>query len=280
MSKHAFLPYLVSYAPGFVLGLGIVMLIMKRRAQPFSGGLFTANLCGLDITDPALKARVTRALQARRRLEAVPAIYRIAAIVWIASGILLMLASGEELLPQWVQPMACGVMCLGLSLLMLGAYLRIRNAQPVRVAVLAPRVPTDVIPMPWFGAAAVSACSTLLGLTQANSGEFFAALLVTVSALATTGVAWGMTGLPARLAGDDVAIEGFIDERVRFNRAASILLMAFAQTSIYFVQAAFRPELSTATISILAVNLALYAGYLVWMLQRRKAPPAALPAGI
>lgn len=35
------------------------------------------------------------------------------------------------------------------------------------------------------------------------------------------------------------------------------------------------PELATATIALLAVNLVLYVGYVVWVLQRRKAPLAA-----
>lgn len=272
MSNYAFLSNLVSFGPGVVLGLALALLIKRRMTQSFSGGLFTANLCGLDIADPVLKQRVAQALQERRRVESVPLAFRIAAAIWIALGVLFMLASAEKLLPQWVQSLTYGITCLGLSLLTLGAYLRIRNAQPVRVAMLTRRVPTDVIPMPWFAVAAFSACSTLLGITQANSGEFIAALFVCISALATTGVAWGMTGLPARLTGEDVEIERFIDERVRFNRAASILLLVFGQTFFYFVQAKFFPELSITSIVVLAVDFALYAGYVVWMLQRRKAP--------
>jgi len=262
----------VSLAPFVTVALAIAILIKKRATQPFSGGLFTANLCGLDIADPMLKERVTRALQGRRRVEAVPLVFRVVAAIWIACGVLVMLASSENLLPHWVQSMAYGITCLGLSLLTLAAYLRIRNAQPVRVALLARRLPTDAIPIAWFAVAAACACSTLIGITQSNSGELFAALFVFVSALATIGVAWGITGLPARLAGEDVEIERFIDERVRFNRAASILLMVFAQTSIYFVQAGFGPEVSTATLILLFVNVVVYAGYIVWMLQKRKAP--------
>jgi hypothetical protein len=272
MSKHLVLSDLTLLAPFLILALAVALLIRKRMTSPLSGGLFTANLCGLDIADPLLEQRVTRALQERRRLEAVPFVYRIVAAVWIAAGILAMLACGAKLLPHWWQSIAYGVLCIGLSLLMLGAYVRIRNAQPVRVAFLARRVPTDVIPMPWFVLAVLSACSTLLGLTDSRSGAAFAAAFVCFSALATTAVAWGMTGLPARLAGEDVEIEQFIDQRVRFNRSAKILLLVFAQTFIYFVQANLGPENSILMLALVVAELALYIAYFVWMMQRRKMP--------
>jgi hypothetical protein len=133
---------------------------------------------------------------------------------------------------------SAGAICYGILMLAIAgsaaaAYLQLRNKLPIRVAVLQPRNPGSVIPFFWFALASAQGLLALAALPIHNVGTQLGALFVCFSSLGCAWLAWRVTGMPALLAGEDLATETFVDARLRFYRAASILVYAFAQSFVF-----------------------------------------------
>lgn len=144
------------------------------------------------------------------------------------------------------------------------AFWRLRNSQTTRAAVLTVRKSDSVIPTYWFVA---SAAAGLLLLSFAGDPKYgLSAILVCVSVLATTYIAWRMTLLPALLSGEDVPAEQVVDDRLRFNRSTTCLVYAFVQTFAMCCQAGFVNDLQAAA-NVLSL---LWIVFPIWITLRRR----------
>jgi hypothetical protein len=143
--------------------------------------------------------------------------------------------------------------CIATPLIAAAAFLRLRNLQPTRAAVLSVRTSDSVIPSYWFVAAAISA---LLVLSFASDPAYaLAAGIVCAASLMTIYIAWRMTLLPAMLTGVDVPAEQLVDDRLRFNRSTMPLFYALVQTFAFCMQ--FR--------SVNSIETAAYYVSLLWV---------------
>lgn len=157
-----------------------------------------------------------------------------------------------------------GAMCLSLSALIAFAYLRLRNSQRLRVAVLAPRSLAAVIPPIWFAVAIIAALSMLPFVTV--PGQAAVAILVCCSSLASTFIAWRLTQLPAILNGIDIAAEQRVDEKLRFLRSAVVMVFALVQPFIFVTQAAAAAhDVNALQLAAYWLNWPTWIGFGIWM---------------
>jgi len=159
-----------------------------------------------------------------------------------------------------------GALMLVMSASAAGAYLQLRNSFPVRVAVLQQRKPGSVVPFPVFALIALQGIFALVALSQPGLDTKLGAMFVCLSSLFCTWLAWRVTQMPALLAGDDIAIEQFVDNRLRFQRAASILIYASVQ-SFVFLSFARAPDWSVGATGLLWMCYS--AWYLVRMFRKQ-----------
>lgn len=165
-----------------------------------------------------------------------------------------------------IQPVSLyAVLCLGMAAANAAVFLRIRNSQSVRVAVLSARHADSVIPLYWFALACASALSLLT--YTVNPQLRGAALLVMTSSLLTIAIAWRLTNLPALLAGVDVSAEQVIDGRLRFFRSRAAMTFAVVQTFVFCSQV-FGQTTSAQNASYLLTTV-VWIGFSVWMIRRQ-----------
>ncbi len=213
----------------------------------------------LRLQDPAIKPRVRAALGKRSEMEQLSPLVKI--VPAIVSFMLAAVAAFTSIEPAVLY----GALLLAAAFAMAVAFVQLRNRQPVRVAVLSHRVPTAVIPPVWFAVAAVQALLALSALSV--RADALGALFVCVSTLTCAVLAWRVTEMPALLAGDDIEVEQFLDERLRFHRAASVLYLALAQSFVFITQVApFHPQAQLQYAEI--ASAVLWAGYSVWFFVR------------
>jgi hypothetical protein len=216
----------------------------------------------LSRTGEEWRDRVTAAVIRREEAERVPKVlgFYIGGAT-VALGIVAALT--------WIEPgLLYGVMCLVLAAVSGITYLQLRNMQSKRVAVLAPRTAASVIPAYWFLLAVVAALSILAFAVRPEVRA--ATIIVCVSSLITTAIAWRLTRLPALLSGQDVALEKIVDDRVREVRSGHILGLAIVQLFVFCSQV-----LDNATAPQLAAHFFSLAAFLVyfgWFMRRYAAP--------
>lgn len=271
MSEHALHEILVGAIPIVVGALLAAIAIARARRNPLAwGGIFGANLSCLCVDDPALRARLLAVLEERRKIEHVSLPVQILGIAWVlaAAGILGVGSAG--VLPRAQVPMWYGVLCLVLAAIMMHAYFQLRNPRPVRVAVLQTRRSAQVIPLYWFAAACAGSAVTLAYALLPNLR--MGAALVCLSSLATAAIAWRLTRLPARLAGNDIEAERFVDEDLRFRRAAAVLMVALLQTQVFISLA--RTDADAVQLTVWTAEVAMLFGYMVWMTWKIRRQPA------
>lgn len=134
------------------------------------------------------------------------------------------------------------------------AFLRLRNLQRTRAALLSPRSPAHVISPYWFALSAVSALSVLVFVrSPALAAD---SLIVCASSLAATLIAWRMTMLGALLIGDDLAAKQLVDGRVRWYRSSIVLMCALIQPFAFMSQILNRQGIGA---------FAYFVPWLVWM---------------
>jgi hypothetical protein len=169
-----------------------------------------------------------------------------------------------------VQPILLyALLCAGAALLTAAAFLRLRNVQPIRVAVLSARRTDTVIPPYWFYAATAVALMPLL--FASNKQLDLPAIIVTASSLLTIAISWRLTKLPALLSGIDIPAEQIVDDRLRFIRSSAALAFGGAQPYAFVSQMMQRPDRAQNAGYCLAIGLVVWITFTVWMLRRRSA---------
>jgi len=167
------------------------------------------------------------------------------------------------------------VMCLMLAAGTAAGFLRLKNSQSKRVAVLASRTPNSVIPSYWF---AIGAASALSVLAFANDPRYVAsALFVCVASLTATAIAWRLTQLPALWSGVDVPAEMAVDDRLRFVRSAVVLFYALAQTFVFCAQPTIAQPSALQTAAYIW-NWIPWIAFAIWMVWRLRQSRTLAPA--
>jgi hypothetical protein len=162
-----------------------------------------------------------RALEARERLEGVPA--------WFgrALGTLFLLGACAAALDRTSIVLVSTIVTTASAALLAAAYFRLRSVGGPRVASLKAR--SAGVSWFWFASVALAACSPLL---------VFPVSPVTAAATAAASVAivvlaWMVADLPALVRGDDVVVERFVDDRVRRVRVAAMLQAAITPAYLF-----------------------------------------------
>lgn len=219
--------------------------------------------CHLKISEPDTTATLQRVEAAVERREAAEG-GKVPLGLWMGWFSFVLAAVAAT---GWMQPPAVlyAVMCLGMSLGVAVVFLRLRNSQPTRVAVLSARSVDAVIPSYWFCVAAVSALTVLS--YAANPQYRVAAILVTLSSLLSVGLAWRLTNLPALLTGVDIPAEQLVDDRLRFFRSRAAMVFAVCETFILCSQVI--ADRSMAQEISYAVTAVVWIAFAIWMLRRQ-----------
>lgn len=188
----------------------------------------TAGRAACGLSAQTNNERLCAAVERRRDAEGVPP-----PVGWWtgAFSIVLALIAAFGHVPFTV---LYGALCFSLAAAVGAVFLRLRNSQYRRTAILRPRSISSVIPAYWFALAILCGLSILSYATV--PGQAVSCALVCVSSLASTAIAWKLTQLPALLSGNDIAAEEVVDARLRFVRSASALVFAFVQTFVFCSQ--------------------------------------------
>ena len=160
-----------------------------------------------------------------------------------------------------------GLICLMGAVFSAVSYLQLRNVADKRVAVLTPRKATAVIPGCWFAALAIAGISTLIYAWTPESA--IGAVVVCVSTLITTVVGLRVTQLGAILSGVDLAAEQVVDDRMRFMRSSSTLLLASAQPAAFSLQAMRPFDYNSPQFAVFVFTMAVFIGYNLWFWRKR-----------
>jgi hypothetical protein len=203
--------------------------------------------------------RFQAALCRRERAEGRPA-----PIGWFMGAVSLIL--GAVAVSSKIQDgLLYAMLCLAMAAIFGAVFLRLRNCQRTRVAILAPRSSDATIPWLWF---AWSIAAALAVLAYVGSQWEIPAILVCFSTLATAMIAWRLTRLPAILTGTDLAAEQVVDDRLRRYRACSVLALSFVQPFVLASQDPGRSDLQTVAYWM---SWAGFVAFTLWQLrwQRR-----------
>jgi len=240
----------------FVL-FGVFFITRGRRFLAAS----TADCClKVPSPDAGTLERVEAAVERRQAAEGGAAPLG----VWLG---VFCIALGAVEAAVRVQPaLLYALMCLGMAVGVAFVFLRLRNSQPTRVAVLSARTVDSVIPPYWFFVAGACAFGVLLFADGQHRGP---AILVAVSSLITIALAWRLANLPALLSGVDIPAEQIVDDRLRFYRSRAAIVFAMAQT---FVFCSNYGELDIAQTAALSFTFVAFFGFSIWMVVRQRAP--------
>jgi hypothetical protein len=267
MNDHAS-EFMRLYVSGMVSLLGVVFIFRGRA-------LCTAKIqFRLELGAAALKDRFRDTLERRDAMEGLsPLPWRIMGSACIGVGALVFF--------RMLEPMVgYALLCAGLAATMSQIYLSMRNRTPRRAAVLQPRTPASVVPPFWYVAALFASIIPLQtwGVPQLRTG----ALIVVIASLFVVFVAYRTSSMAALLAGVDPEIEVFVDNRLRWARVSSLLLLAFAISFAFMGAAEAWIDEPSAAYSIPFVTsgtlMFLYGAWwaIVFFRGRMRAPVAAI----
>lgn len=243
---------------GFFVVFGIFQMTRGRNFLSAS----TAD-CFLKVSGPEAERTVTRIEAAVERRQAAEGT-RVPLGLWMGwfSFLLAAVAATGTVHPPTV---LYAVLCLGMSLGVAAIFLRLRNSQAMRVALLSARSVDSVMPSYWFVAAVISALSLLAYTT--DSQYRLAAILVSVSSLISVALAWRLANLPALLSGIDIPAEQIVDDRLRFYRSRSAMVFAVAETFVFCAQAL--GERNPAQLVSYLITTVLFFAFAAWMFRRQ-----------
>jgi hypothetical protein len=145
-----------------------------------------------------------------------------------------------------------------LALGLFAGYVRLRRIGGPRAASLRSRHPWQVVP--WYAYAAVSVVALLPLLALDRTPV--AAVLVSAAALLIAATGRQVASLPALLAGDDVPVERFVDERVRRVRVVNLLGTSTAPVVVFFGLGVLHPSPLDVAATLFAIA-ALFA-LVIW----------------
>lgn len=233
-------------------------VVLVTRARNYAGPN-SAN-CWLRVASPdqnRVSERIEGAVARREAAEGAPP--RLG--LWM--GYLSFLLAAVSASGRVPSALLYAFLCLGMALLIAIAFLRLRNSQPTRVAILAARRPDAVIPPYWLYAAVLSALTLVVYL--ASPQDAWSASIVMLSSLLTTAIAWKLTNLPALLSGTDIAAEQLVDDRLRFHRSGAALMFAVVQPFVFTSQNQDETTLQTV---VFFLGMAIFLAFTVWMMRR------------
>jgi hypothetical protein len=226
---------------------------------------FFRGVCGGD----ADAKRLARAVERRRELERFPG-SQIGLGLGIAS---LCCAALGAFLPA-PPTMLYALLCLALAGALGASYVSLRRAGGPRVASLRYRDPNTVVPSYVYVLTAASSVSALSFIDKAPVG----ALLVTSAAVIIAAIGRGTAALPALLSGEDVAVERYVDDRLRALRTVSLLGTATAPPFVFATFSNYAD--SAAHVVTVVVSFAGLMVSLAWQFTlTRRRPTAADRAG-
>lgn len=175
--------------------------------------------------DETQRARLDRALCARRAVEAIPSGFG------TLLGVISLVLAASEFIRALPLILPYAVWCVVISFGMLGVYRYFKRASERRVALLRARKPSDSLSPLLVGAfaLAVVAMFGIAGFSRDSLG----ATLVALSGAVILWIGWQIAEAPALLLGDDVEAESVIDQRLRVLRATSALITGLCPMIIY-----------------------------------------------
>lgn len=247
------------------LGLGVFFMTRGRYIGSVRMALCRLRMAASD-SGGQWEERIRAAVVTRQEAEGEPAPIGLwmGAVSLILSPIVAFTSIGVGVL--------YAILCFAMAIVSVAVFLRLRNLQRTRVALLSVRKPEEVIAPYWFVLAALSALSLLTYVQLSQWAATSAA--VCAASLVTTIFAWRTTQLGAILSGSDIVAEQFVDERVRLYRSSMMLMFAFAQPFVFVAE--------TLDISSIARFLCYFITWITWMAfmvwvfrwQLRKVQPA------
>ncbi|MDE2481430.1 MAG: hypothetical protein KGN02_04500 [bacterium] len=208
------------YLGGFLVIFGALLVL--RAAQFVALGRYFRR----SEHTPELDAALAR----RAELEGIsPAVWQIAGVGDLLCGFLVLFGA-----LQGVAGYALG--CCFFAATLAWTFVRLRNRGPRRAAVLAPRELRTIVPPLFVVLAAICA---LVPLVFAPVPIYrIAAVVVTLSTIATIVLAGFAARMPSLLAGDDLDREMLIDGRLRERRVLGLFGVAFAIPFVFLAIAA------------------------------------------
>jgi hypothetical protein len=238
------------YISVVLIALGVTGIVANRYLSDLKPNFW------FELRDPIVRDRLGAVLDRRREIEGLgrrPIL--VASISYLICGLLCAF--------HVVSPaIAYGLGCADSALVLAFVFARVRNRSQRRAASLAPRRQISVVPPLAYAGALVIAFVPLL--LTANPELRSAAILITLSSLAILAAAWFTAGMAAVLAGDDVDVELYVDDRVRRARVCSMLSLSYAVVPVFVAivtPIAFTlPTYSSA----LVLSLVLMALFLIW----------------
>lgn len=202
----------------------IGVLFLLRPACFAATCPYFSNLRG----DADMRVRIMDASVRRKAMENVsPSLgYYVAAISFVLAILCAL---------TWQQPaLWYAIECLSIAAAISIAFLQLRSAQRVRIAVLSARSPSSVIHPAWAIVAVLCALSPLGDLP--NHALRLTAAIVVAASLCIAYVAWRVTMMPSIMEGVDLPAEQFVDEHLRAQRSSRILLLAMVVPFVYLAQ--------------------------------------------
>jgi hypothetical protein len=226
----------------------------------------------LELRDPKVNERLRAVLTKRDAME------NMQTMPWRIIGVLAVFA-GIAVLSKWLSPVVgYALFCLGMTAAMSQIYLSLRNRTERRAAVLAPR--GSAVPPILYAGALLASVLPLATLDQPSLRA--SALIIALACVGIVFVAYRASSMAALLGGDDPEIELFVDNRLRWARVGSLLLLSFAISFLYtsVAEAATHPVTLLANVAswIATLLFLAFAGWFVsgFVRGRMRAPVAVL----
>ncbi len=219
--------------------------------------------------DASGRARLDAVLKARTQAENVPAwLGRLLGAVSLGLAALYLAPGISPILPYTAWCLAYAAACLA-------AYVAFKRASDRRAAVLRSRHPFEALSLPVVGSL-IAAVAAMFGIAAVTRDSY--AALVAVGAAVAIWIGWRLAESPALVLGDDVAVEIFVDHRLRLMRAVNTAAIGIAPVVVYL---GMRHPQGPAVLPLMAVVLVAWLPGLVAMIRanlQTKAPDA-LAAG-
>lgn len=171
------------------------------------------------------RARLDRALELRERLERPPP--------WLgrALGILSLAAAAVAASNRVAIDLLVAVVTIASAAFLAAAYFRLRSVRGTRVASLRARVRSAAVPPTLFATVTAVALCPLTFVAVSP----LAAIVTSGASLSIVVLAWMIADLPALVRGDDVAVESFVDDRLRHGRVVAILQLSTTPAIFIFL---------------------------------------------
>jgi hypothetical protein len=206
---------------GFFILLGVWQVLTRERC---GGDL--VRLCDASALDERAQTRLESAYGDRLAVETTSR-----ATTGVVCGIVSFAMALLTALGPITGQVLYAVNVLVMASLTTAAILRVRRAQLRRVASLAVRAPGVIAPAYVW---AFVETTVVLPLTWLPAAPL-AAGLVTAAGVAIAFLARQVATMPALLSGKDIAVENYVDSRLRCARVATLLALAVAPAYVFEV---------------------------------------------